>query len=140
MIPPADDTPAAAVVRHEEILHVTTETVPRETVRIEKYIVTERRTITADVRREEIRITRIPITDPDQLGSHTNSAPTPPLTIVLHEEQLTLTTATVPVETVTIRVTPVLGEHRVEDIVRREQIDVVEHGSTSAHPSDRAAE
>lgn len=140
MILPADHTPVTAVVRQEQILHVTTETVPREIVRIEKYIVTERRTITADVRREELRITRTPITDPDQFRSRTDSDPTPPLTIVLHEEQLTLTTATVPVETVTVRVTPILGEHRVEDIVRREEINVVEHRSASEHPSDRAAE
>ncbi|MGL1437453.1 DUF2382 domain-containing protein, partial [Vibrio parahaemolyticus] len=42
-------------------MHVRIETFPRETVRIEKVIVTDRRTITIDVRREELRITRTPI-------------------------------------------------------------------------------
>lgn len=138
MISSDEDSTAAAVVRHEEVLHVATETIALETVRIEKYIVTERRTFTADVRREEIRITRTPITDPDEFRSRTDTDPAPPITMVLHEEQLAITTAIVPVETVSIRVTSVPGVHRIDDVLRREEVVIVEHATTGGHQPDPA--
>tara|TARA_R110002020_G_scaffold14731_18_gene52401 strand:- start:2115 stop:2537 length:423 start_codon:yes stop_codon:yes gene_type:complete len=138
MIPSDEDSTAAVVVRHEEILHIVTETIALETVRIEKYIITERRTFTADVRREEIRITRTPITDPDELRPRVDIHPAPPITMVLHEEQLAITTTTVPVETVTIRVASVPGEHRIDDTLRREEVDIAEHATTGGHEPDPA--
>lgn len=138
MISSDDDSTPAAVVRHEEILHVATETIALETVRIEKYIITERRTFTADVRREEIRITRTPVIDPDEFRSRMDTDPAPPITMVLHEEQLAITTAIVPVETVTIRVTSVPSEHRIDDALRREQVDIDEHATTGGHQPNPA--
>lgn len=133
MISSDDDSTAAAVVRHEEILHVATETIALETVRIEKYIITERRTFTADVRREEIRITRTPIIDPAELRPPVNTDPDRSIMMVLHEEQLTVTRKAVPVETVTVRVSTVNDDHRIEDILRREEIDIVEHNIIDEH-------
>ncbi|MER7525171.1 YsnF/AvaK domain-containing protein [Microbacterium oxydans] len=130
---PSDDGTAAVVVRREEILHVATETIALETVRIEKYIVTERRTFTADVRREELRVTRTPVTDPAELRPPVNTDPDRSITMVLHEEQLTITMKAIPVETVTVRVSTVNDEHRIEDILRREEIDIVEHNISDEH-------
>lgn len=135
MISSDDDSITAAVVLHEEILHVATETVALETVRIEKHIVTERRAFTAEVRREELRITRTPVTDPDEFRPPVNTDSDRSITMVLHEEQLHITMKTVPVESVTVRVSTVNDEHRIEDILRREEIDLVEHTIIDEHRS-----
>lgn len=119
-------TDNAELVRHEEHLHVSTETVPVEAVRIEKVIVTETRTFTADVRREELRITRAPITGQNSLPPASSNARTLPIVIVLREEQLTVTTRIVPVERITVNVANVIGEQRVSEPIRREHIEVVE--------------
>lgn len=123
MIPPDDPE----LVRHEEHLHVSTETVPVEAVRIEKFIVTETRTFTADVRREELRITREPITGPNSRPPGSSNARTLPIVIVLREEQLTLTTTIVPVERITVNVAEVISEQRVSETIRHEHIDVPGH-------------
>lgn len=130
MISSDDDSTPAAVVRHEEILHVATETIALETVRIEKYIVTERRTFIADVRREEIRITRTPVSDSDECRPRVDTDQDAAIVLVLHEEQLAITTTTVPVETVTIRVNSVPGEYRIEDVLRQEEVEVIDHSIT----------
>lgn len=128
---PTDDP---ELVRYEEHLHVSTETVPVETVRIEKVIVTETRTFTADVRREELRITRAPITSQNSLPPAPSNAPTLPIVIVLREEQLTLTTTIVPVEKITVNVANVISEQHVNEPVRHEHIDVIDHRLPGPRP------
>ena len=121
---PTDDP---ELVRHEEHLHVSTETVPVEAIRIEKVIVTETRTFTADVRRVELRITRAPITGQNSRSSVSSNAPTLPIVIVLREEQLTVTTRIVPVEKIAVNVANVISEQHVSEPIRHEHVDVVEH-------------
>jgi uncharacterized protein (TIGR02271 family) len=115
------------LVRHEEHLHLSTETVPVETVRIEKVIVTETRTFTKDVRREELRITRTPATGQNSLPPASSNNRALPIVIVLREEQLTVTTTIVPVERITVNVANVISEQHVSEPIRHEHIDVVEH-------------
>lgn len=114
----------ASVVRHEEQIHVRTEAFPLETVRIEKVIVTEPRTFTIDVRREELRITRRPADDKD-----TASYPLPherpaPIVIILREEQVTVTTSIVPVERITVDIVNVIGEQHLRESLQREIVDL----------------
>ena len=52
--------------------------------------------------------------------------PTPPITMVLHQEQLTITRRAVPVEAVTVRVSRAQREHRIDETLRHEQVDIVE--------------
>ena len=120
-------TDPADVVRHEQHLHVRTETVPVETVRIEKFIVTERRTFTADVRREELRITREHITGNTSVPTATPNNRALPIVIVLHEEQIEITTTVVPVEKITVNVAHLIGERHLNASVQREQVDVDEN-------------
>ena len=98
----ADDP---GVLRFEEHLHVRIETFPRETVRIEKVIVTDRRTITIDVRREELRITRTPM--------------------ILRQEQPVIALEVVPVEKVTVDVRVDSTDHHFSEELRHDRIDVV---------------
>ncbi|MBT2502121.1 PRC and DUF2382 domain-containing protein [Curtobacterium sp. ISL-83] len=64
-----DDAPAVdhaddgSMVRSEERLHVHTESAPATRARLKKYTVTEQRTITVPVQREEVRIEQVPVTD-----------------------------------------------------------------------------
>lgn len=131
MIRPDEDP--VVVVRREERLHVATTTVPLEKVRVERHIVTEQRTFTVDVRREELRITRTPISE--DTPAPAGNAPSGPIVIVLHEEQVTLTTTVVPVEKVTVEVSAVTREHRVKDRLRREEIDIVERALPQNDPT-----
>lgn len=93
---PSRDDAAADTVRHEEHLHVHVETVATETVRIEKVVVTEQRTLTIDVRREELRITRTPLTPGDSLLPPVAPRTPPPVVMILREEQPVITMKVVP--------------------------------------------
>ncbi|WP_454137295.1 YsnF/AvaK domain-containing protein [Microbacterium paulum] len=108
---PSRDDAAADTVRHEEHLHVHVETVATETVRIEKVVVTEQRTLTIDVRREELRITRTPLTPGESLLPPVAPRTPPPIVMILREEQPVITMKVVPVEKVTVAVTVHLGRH-----------------------------
>jgi len=135
MNPPAGrNDPAAAagatpieVVRSEERLHVATERVAIERVRIAKRIVTETKTVTVQVRREELVVERLPITSTDQhpRGEHQN--PTGPLVeLVLHEEVPDVSTRVVAVERVRVSTTTIAVDRIEQATVRREVIDMVE--------------
>src|SRR4051812_30541068 len=109
------------VIRHEEQLVVTTERRPRERVRLQRVIVTGQRTITVDVRREEIRVTREPLTG-DALPEGSPAHDEEPLVIVLHEEQVVLTTTIVPVERITVTTPNVTHDVLLTGTVKREDI------------------
>lgn len=120
-----------AMIRSEEVLRVATETVPYARARLQKVIVTERRTFTVDVRREEVRLT----TEPLPAGSPV-PAPVPgehpeDIQIVLHEERVVVTTEIVPVERVRLVTFPVTGSMDITGDVRRDHIDLLTSGSTT---------
>lgn len=118
---------AEGMVRHEENLHVHVEALPTERVRIEKVVVTEQRSVTFDVRREELRITRSPLIpgDPPPLPAAPRTPP--PIVMILKEEQPVITMAVVPVEKVTVAVTVHTVDHHLDESLRHERIDVSTH-------------
>lgn len=130
-LPGVDDEGSVDLVRFEEYLHVSTVSVPRERLRLQKVIVTEERTITVAVRREELRITREPLVENEDDGLRDNAAGTPDLDIVLHEEEILITTEVVPVERVRVRVSTVVGDLQVTDDVEKERVEVT---TTSQEP------
>lgn len=93
-----------------------------ERVRLERVVVTERRTITIDVSHEEVRLIREPLTgaaDADHLASPHRT----PIVMILREEQVQVTKTTVPVERVTLHVETEFAEQNITEHVRREHID-----------------
>ena len=99
------------------------------TARIVKRVVTEERTITVTVRREELVVENEPaaVSGDDEISGSgaQGSLETHPLTrtpreIVLHEEVPVVTMQTRPFETVRIRVDTVTVDQQVSENVRRE--------------------
>ncbi|MDJ0379066.1 YsnF/AvaK domain-containing protein [Cryobacterium sp. PH31-L1] len=126
-VPMRDHSTAEEITLHEQRLRFSTRVVPFERVRIERFIVTEQRTFTVDIRREELRIVRQQISEAD-LGL---AAPTilqePPrddIIMILSEEQAVITKKIVPVERVRLH-THILTElQEVAEGLGRERIDV----------------
>ncbi|RPE77629.1 MULTISPECIES: YsnF/AvaK domain-containing protein [unclassified Frondihabitans] len=112
------------VVRSEEQLRVSTVSVPKERIRFEKVIVTEEKTVTVTVRREELRIIREPVEAGTDMAVPDGQVSAADLDIVLHEERIITTTEVVPVERVRVRVTQVTKDLPVTDTVRKERIDL----------------
>lgn len=123
---PGDDDQEATVVRHEERLLVGTEVHATERVRLERFIVTEQRTITVDVRREEVRLVREPLADGPALPADSTAPAREPVVVVLHEEQVVVSKRIVPVERVTLTVHTVTEDHPVDAVLRHEEVTVDE--------------
>lgn len=128
------DSWVASVVRSREDLAVRTEWVPYRRVRLRKRVVTEERTITVTVRREELVIDDSDI-DPDdaitdaERPHHGSGRILVPengvIEMTLHAEEPVVTTRVVAVERVRARVGVVDGHPVVvTDNVRREEIDI----------------
>ncbi|OOB92131.1 YsnF/AvaK domain-containing protein [Rathayibacter sp. VKM Ac-2630] len=122
--PPADLPPddAVTVIRSEERLSATTVRTATERVRIRRVVVTEERTVTVQLRREELVIEREPI-DGDA-GPASDAEPPAPITLVLHAEELVPTTRVVPVERVSVLVDRIVEMRTVSDSVQKERVDV----------------
>ena len=126
--PETDD----AMTRSEERLRVGTQRVEAGRVRLRKYIVTEQVQQTVPVTREEVRIQREPITDAN-VGAAMSG---PPLSeeeheVVLTEERPVVEKEVVPVERVRVDVDTVQEQVTVRDQVRKEEIELVEEGTTT---------
>lgn len=125
--------PAASgveVTRHEERLRVGVETVVAGRVRVRKRLVTEQRTITVPVTREEVTIEHDDA-PAEGLPGPTGGAPGALLgeevvEVVRHEERVVVTTEVVPVERVRVVRYVVTTPQVVGGAVRREVLDVVE--------------
>jgi len=120
--PPADLPPddAVTVIRSEERLSATTVRTATERVRIRRVVVTEERTVTVQLRREELVIEREPIDG----GPASDAEPPAPITLVLHAEELVPTTRVVPVERVSVLVDRIVEMRTVSDSVQKERVDV----------------
>ncbi|KQQ22051.1 hypothetical protein ASF48_02140 [Rathayibacter sp. Leaf299] len=116
---PSDD--AVTVIRSEERLSATTVRTATERVRIRRVVVTEERTVTVPLRREELVIEREPI---DGAGPAIDAEPPAPIIFVLHAEELVPTTRVVPVERVSVLVDRIVEMRTVSDSVRKERVDV----------------
>ena len=124
---PGDDAgPVDAVdtVLSAERLRVGRERVPTRVARLQKFIVTEQRTITVEVRHEEARLVYedVPAGEDAEalLTRRADAAPE----LVLHEEQIQVTTRVVPVERVRAVVEQVTERREVSGEVRVERVEV----------------
>ncbi len=125
-----------AMTRSEERLHVGKETVQSGVARLRKYIVTENVTQTIPVSHEEIRIEREPITDANRDAAYRGGDLTEEEhEIVLTEERVVTTKETVPVERVRLGTETVTGEQKVDETLRKEQID-----TDNVYPTETVAE
>jgi uncharacterized protein (TIGR02271 family) len=119
--PTTDD----AMTRSEERLDVGTRTEEVGRARLRKYVVTENVTRTVPVSREEVRVEREPITDAN-VGAATDG---PAISeeeheVTLHAERPVVDKEAVPVERVRLDKETVTDEARVDEELRKEQIDV----------------
>jgi uncharacterized protein (TIGR02271 family) len=119
---PGDDDHDVSVIRHEEHLLVGTEVHATERVRLERYVVTERRTITVDVSREEVRLVREPVAGHPVLPADRTAETREPIVVVLREEQVDVVKRVVPVERVTLTVHTVTEDRPVEAVLRHEEV------------------
>lgn len=121
-----DPTTGPAVVRHEERMRIGTEVVRTGRLRVRRRVVTEERTITVPVVREEIEIDydEVPpgalVADPGAVLSDEVHE------IVLHEERVVVTKELVPVERVRLVRSVVPGTQVVDTPLRREVVGVQE--------------
>ncbi len=119
--PETDD----AMTRSEEQLRVGTQSRESGKARLRKHVVTENVTQTVPVSREEVRVTREPITDanrdPAMDGPELSSEEHE---VTLHREVPTVDKRVVPQERVRMGTETVTGEQQVTDEVRKEQIEV----------------
>jgi uncharacterized protein (TIGR02271 family) len=119
---------AVSMIRSEERLRTSIRTVPVERVRMKKIIVTEEKTITVTVRREELRLTRDLIeSGTSDLDLSVERTPDESHSMVLYKEQITVTSTIVPVERVTLMKETFTEEQIVTGSVRKEQVDIENH-------------
>jgi len=123
---PAEDSNPLVVTRSEEQLRVATESVPVGTVRVSKHIVTEEKTITVQLRREELRLEHVPLTPTEHPGhgaAHEVGAGKD-VVIVLHAEQANVTTEIVPIERVTVHTDVITEQQSLWGTVSHEEVTI----------------
>ena len=138
MTTPASSAPAAVpplggqesggdyLIRSEEQLQVSTDRVLAGYARLEKFTVTETKTITVEVTREEVRLVhRTKDTPGTDQPAPANAADDSARWMVLSREEVVVTKRVVPVERVRLEVYPVAEQRQVTEQVRKEQIDSV---------------
>lgn len=115
--------PPLEITRSEEVVTVGTRRTAREVVRVRKTIVTEQRTITVPVRREEISIERVAV-DRDAGDNPPVAHPADGYAFTLSEEELDVRTRVVPRERVHLMIDTVTEEQAIAEEVRREHIEL----------------
>lgn len=130
--------PVAALVLSAEVVHTGTVQVTAGTVRIGKRVVTETRTVTVQVRREELYVEYTDAPDApsvDLADSTDESAPNtgsqePVLVLVLHEEIPEVVTRVVASERVSVFVDRVEGTETVSTDLRHEEVTLTTESAT----------
>ncbi len=141
-----NDRPPDGLIRSEERLDVSTRRVPSRRVRLEKFVVTETRTVEVEVSHEEVRLVYLDISadradsagspaSPGSAGSPGSSGrPTtdlPPAAadasdtgrwLTVSEERIVVSKEVVPVERVRLQINTVTEQRNVTEDVRREEI------------------
>ncbi len=141
--PPAPPTviDEVSLIASREQLAATTELVAVATARLEKFLVTEQRTISVDVIREEVRLVydgppaatvgerAAGAADYQAAGANSD-------TVVLFAEEIEVVRRWVPVEVARLAVTTVTDTETVTGTVRAEHIDttIASIGDTAAEP------
>ncbi len=111
------------VVRSEEELHLSSAWRPVERVRVRKRVVSEERTVTLTLRREELVVEREPVVGAVAVPGEAPPVPGP-IVLTLSEEQAVVTTRVVPVERVRVVVDRVTQEHEIQTTLRAEQVEM----------------
>lgn len=133
-----DSTPEE-VIRSEERLSVRTGLRTTKVIRLHKRVVTEEVTHTVSVRREELVVEEEDLDGPvAQPGGRYDFDGDRDVEIVLHEERVVTSTRVVPVERVRVRVRTVTDEVAVNEVLRREEIDVQTMPRTEIDTGGRA--
>jgi uncharacterized protein (TIGR02271 family) len=125
----------SAMTRSEEQVRVGTETRETGRARLRKYVVTENVTQTVPVSREEVRLEREPITDANRDEALSGGDITEEEhEVVLSEERPVVQKETVPVERVRLDKDTVTEEQRVDETVRKEEIELDDESGTTGRP------
>jgi uncharacterized protein (TIGR02271 family) len=127
-----------AMTRSEEELRVGTAQRERGRVRLRKYVTTEQVQQTVPVQRDRARVEREPITDAN-LDAATSG---PEISeeeheVVLREEEPVVQKRAVPKERVRLDKETVTGQDRVEEELRKEQIEVHDEDTTGGRHEGR---
>lgn len=115
-------TDSDELIRSEEQLNVSKDRVESGEVHLRKYVVTETETVEVPVEREEVRIVREPITEADR-AAHTSAIGEAEASVTLHEDQVTVTKESVPVEKVSLETETVRDTETVSEEVRKERFE-----------------
>ncbi|MDK7181375.1 PRC and DUF2382 domain-containing protein [Corynebacterium riegelii] len=115
-------TDSDELIRSEEQLNVSKDRVESGEVHLRKYVVTETETVEVPVEREEVRIVREPITEADR-AAHTGAIGEAEASVTLHEDQVTVTKESVPVEKVSLETETVRDTETVSEEVRKERFE-----------------
>ena len=109
----------------EERLYLDKQARPRERVRVTKDVVVEEVTVTVPVRREELRIERVPVADDEPLSASVElGAPAPGYEITLMHEVPVVDKRVVPRERVRLEKDVVTDQQQISAELRREEVDV----------------
>ncbi|MGW7414336.1 PRC and DUF2382 domain-containing protein [Streptomyces sp. NPDC054863] len=125
------------ILLSEERLSFATEEHESGRAELRKRVVTEEVTKAVEVSHEEVRVTRVPITDEERRAGRTaGNIGEGRVEVVLHEERAVMRKETVPVERVRLEVYKVTEQQEVSGQVRKEEIDYDE-GLTAKHAGAR---
>ncbi len=126
------------IVRSEEQLHVDKDRVETGQVRLRKYVVNETETVEVPVEREEVRVTREPISDADR-ANYRGDLGNDEASVTLHEDRVNVSKESVPVEKVSLDKETVRDTERVTEQVAKERIEtegVVDESVDGRHRTD----
>jgi uncharacterized protein (TIGR02271 family) len=107
---------SAEITLHEERVHVESRSRPRERVVVRKHVITEHVSVTVPLRREELRIERVPLDAPRDAGAE--------LDVTLMEDEPVVHTHTVATERFRASKEAVTEQREVGATVRREEADI----------------
>ena len=110
-----------SVVRHEEELHVGKERVATGRMRLRKHVVTEQKTVTVPVEREEYTLEREPIRDGDVRGGELGEDE---VAVTVHEERPVVEKDVVAKERVGLGKKTVTDQQQVTTDVSKEEVEV----------------
>lgn len=110
------------IIRSEEQLNVDKERVESGQVRLRKYVVHETETVEVPVEREEVRVTREPITDADR-ANYDGNIGEQEASVTLHEDRVNVSKESVPVEKVGLDKDVVRETEQVTEDVAKERIE-----------------
>jgi len=110
------------IIRSEEQLNVDKERVQSGEVRLRKYVVHETETVEVPVEREEVRVTREPITEADR-ANYDGNLGEQEASVTLHEERVNVSKESVPVEKVSLDKDVVRETETVTEDIAKERIE-----------------